>query len=98
MVINKTWFSKEEQATIEFKQGRLNKIKQFDGSQMEISYYNEGLSANLLSHIKCPNGLELKYFYNSMGDLSKINVGNKRQVHLDYDDKGRIIGYSFWKN
>ena len=42
--------------------------------------------------------LELNYSYNSLSELEKVMVGSERQLRIDSDDKGRIIGYSFCKN
>ena len=98
LIIKKTGPQNEEQALIEFDSGRLHRVVQFDGGQMEISYNDEGLLSDLPSQIKCPNGLKLNYSYNLSGNLDKIIIGDHRQVRLYQDDKGRIIGYRFEKN
>lgn len=98
MITNKAGFQDEAQATIEFQSGRVHKVVQFDGGQLEISYHNNGPSSSLLNQVICPNGLAFDYHYNSSGDLDKVNIGSERIVRLDYDDNRRIIGYSFCKN
>ena len=97
LVINKPGNQKEEEAIIEFDNGRLNKIRQFDGGQMEISYNKEGLFEDLPSQIVCPNGLKLSYNYNETGNLTDVSIGETRQIKLEYDNKGRMVGYAFCK-
>ena len=97
LIIKKPGVENEQQAVVEFDSDRLNRVVQFDGGQMEISYCNDSLLNDLPSQIKCPNGLKLNYSYNTSANLNKVNIGDDRQVRLDYDNKGRIIGYSFCK-
>lgn len=98
LIINKSGFQKESQAVVEFTSGRVDKLRQYDGSEIDISYDNSSSSSGLASQIKWPNGLELNYHYNSSGDLEKINLGNERQISLIYDNKGRIVDYAFRKH
>lgn len=86
----------DNQASIQFNSGRLQKVVQFDGSQTEI-FYNENGSIDLISEIKCPNGLKISYQYDPKNDIKIVNIGDTRQIQVNYDNRGRIIGYSFCK-
>ncbi len=83
-----------EQSVLKFASGQLISAKQFDGGELSISYYDEGPQENLLEQVTCANGLNLDYHYDSSNNLEKVNVGNRNQIALDYDTKGRIIGYT----
>lgn len=95
LIIKKPGKDKETQMQMEFDAGKLKRATQFDGGATEISY-NQDIALNELPEsISCPNGLTLKYGYNEMKSLSNITIGNDRKVNLDYDRKGRVVGYSF---
>ena len=80
---------------VEFEAGLVRKIRQFDGGNTTISYSQEGPHAGLVKQVSCPNGLPLAYTYDQATQLSRINVGDRSQVVLDYDGDGRIVGYTW---
>jgi hypothetical protein len=65
---------------------------------MDISFNPEGKFEDLPSQIVCPNGLKFNYNYNQTGNLSEVTIGDERKIKIDYDEKGRIVGYSYFKN
>jgi len=83
-----------EQSVLEFVSGRLLRAKQFDGGEMTILYHSEGPGKDLPRQVTCANGLNLNYHYNSSAGIASVDVGNQRRIALDYDAKGRIIGYT----
>ena len=85
----------EKTASIEFESGLIRKMTQFDGAQTALSYYDQGPHEGLLRQVRLANGLEIAYNYNDASQLSKVDVGNQRQVKLDYDANGWMVGYSW---
>lgn len=82
----------------EFESGRLTWFKQFDGGEVAISYYdNKSPHADLPQKVTCANGLDLDYQYDQSNNLEQVNIGDQRQVKLDYDTSGRIVAY-IWRS
>lgn len=94
MIIKKPGIQNDQQAAVEFNSGRLHRIVQFDGGQIEISYCSEAGQSDLPSQIDCANGLKLNYGYDPSGYLNNVSIGNDRRINLGYDNKGRIESYS----
>ncbi len=90
----KPYENKIQQSVLEFESDLLIRAKQFDGGKVKISYYSEEPHANLPKQITCANGLNLNYYYSPLNKLEKVKVGNQSLIALDYDTKGRIVGYS----
>ncbi|MCP4990625.1 MAG: RHS repeat protein [Colwellia sp.] len=91
----KSYENKIQQSVLEFESGKLINAEQFDGGKVTISYYSEEPHEDVPKQVICANGLDLNYYYNPLNKLEKVKVGDQSQIALDYDTKGRIIGYTY---
>ncbi len=81
-------------ATILYENGRPTTVKQFDGGELDISYYRQGPNKGRIKQIRCPNDAVLKYDYDSQGRLSEISCGGTYELRLTYDTQGRVTELS----
>ena len=79
----------------EWKSGRLQKVRQFDGGELSLTYYQDKKRAGLPKEIVDPNRLTLAYDYDSSNRLSQVAVGSNYRLLLDYDKKGRLASWNY---
>lgn len=82
----------KDKAMIEFNQERPTEIKQFDGGEFNISYYDQGTSRGQVNEIHTPVDLKLTYEYNPSNQLAAVNCGMAYKLEYTYDNGGRLIG------
>jgi YD repeat-containing protein len=82
-------------AAIQFQSGLPQRFQQFDGGVMNISYHGEGTLSGLPERLTCPDGQVMSYHYAPSARLSQVNVGQRSRVLLDYDLKGRLVGFTW---
>jgi len=80
-------------AYVEWKAGLIQTVKQFDGGSTSFIYHDEEKRTGLIQQINTPNQLALNYHYDSSNRLSKVDVGDLYRLELNYDNKGRLIGW-----
>lgn len=78
-----------------WKDGRLQKVRQFDGGEVSFSYYKDGKRAGLPKEIVAPNQLVLGYEYDASNRLSKVEVGSAYRLMLEYGAKGRLKRWTY---
>ena len=88
-----------ENATTEFDEGRITRIRGFDGGETRFSYYDAGSKKGLLQRIVTANDLPLNYDYDLRLRLSTVQVGDAQgdgyQVNYEYDSANRLTGLSY---
>ena len=80
--------------SVTWQGGRLQKVQQFDGGEIQYSYFDQGGARGLLEKIVTPNQLVLQYQYDAESRLSGVTVGDAYRLALDYDAAGRLSGWS----
>ena len=83
------------EASAEWKEGLLQTLKQPDGGQYSLTYYPDGKQKGLPKQITAPNGLALNYQYDNANRLREVTVGTTYHLSLDYDAKGRMVGWQY---
>lgn len=88
-----------EQASIELTNGRISKIRQLNGGETILNYYQKGKQKGLLKKVQTSNKLTLSYNYDNSAHLTSIDIGDSNatsyQVNYKYDIKGRLAGISY---
>lgn len=79
----------------EWKAGRLQKVRQFDGGEFALSYHTDAKRDGLPKEIVTPNRLALGYDYDAGNRLAQVSVGRNYRLLLDYDAKGRLAQWSY---
>ncbi len=64
-----------DKAIIELDQGKPRKVREFDGGELTVSYYDRGSHAGALQEIRTPNQLSLKYAYDDENRLASVGIG-----------------------
>lgn len=82
-------------SVLEWKSGLLQKVRQFDGGQFAVAYYEDGKRAGLPREIVTPNRLALAYEYNASNQVSQVVVGSMYRLLLDYGANGLLVGWSY---
>ncbi|MFT5292337.1 MAG: YD repeat-containing protein [Planctomycetota bacterium] len=86
-----------EEARIEFQQGRVTKVRQPDGAETKVEYFQDSKREGLLKSFQNADKLTLSYGYSSGDQLDHIDVtpvggvGSYRVRYLK-DKKGRLTG------
>jgi hypothetical protein len=84
-----------QRSAAEWKSGLLQKLRQFDGGEFSMAYYDQDKRVGLPKKITTPNQLALAYEYDAGNRLSRIDVGPVYRFSLDYDKKGRLAGWTY---
>ncbi len=79
------------QASIELKEGFVQKVRQFDGGEYSFNYDTK---AYKLKNINTPNGLQLQYNYTN-GQIEEVKVGKLYKLKLDYDKEERVVAWNY---
>lgn len=79
----------------EWKSGQLHKVRQFDGGEFSLNYYEKGNSVGLLSRVTTPNRLTLEYRYDETSRFLDVTVGNHYRLKPAYDSKGRLSAWNY---
>lgn len=82
-------------ATAHWGSGLPRKVKQFDGGEISLTYFEDGDQAGLLKGITAPNGLELGYRYDQDDRIAEVNVAGRFRLLVDYDVAGRVSGWRY---
>jgi len=83
-----------EAATVELSSGLVSKITSFDQGVTTFDYADKGDMTGALRGVTCANGLKLANVYDPQQRLAAVAMGAERRVSLDYDAKGRVVGYA----
>jgi YD repeat-containing protein len=84
-----------QKSSAEWKSGLLQKVRQFDGGELSLKYYDDKKRAGLPKEIVDPNRLALAYDYDASNRLSQVAVGSNYRLLLDYDSKGRLASWNY---
>lgn len=79
----------------EWKSGQLHAVKQFDGGNLSLTYYEDDQHAGLLKQLTTPNELILTYHYNATNQLRTVAIGKEIILELDYNERGNLTGWSY---
>ena len=82
-------------ASVEWNDGQLAKVRQFDGGELSVAYYPDGPLAGLPKQVVTPNALALKYQYDAANRLASVDVGSESRLKLGYDAKGRLASWAY---
>ncbi|MBW8879428.1 MAG: RHS repeat protein, partial [Acidobacteria bacterium] len=82
-------------AWAELEGGAVRRRLDFDGGETIFDYHQEGSHAGLLREVLAPDGLRLTYSYDERSRLTRVRVGQIREVEVTYDDFGRLVTYSW---
>lgn len=82
-------------ASAEWQSGLLRKVKQFDGGDLSLAYYEDKRRTGLPKQITTANRLVLSYEYDKSNRLREIGIGDSSRLELDFDGKGRISSWSY---
>lgn len=77
---------------IEFARGKPIKVRQFDGGEMRISYYDRDVPPGKIKAIRTPDDLVITYKYDNADRMAAINYAKKYRVEYTYDEQGRVTG------
>ncbi len=83
----------EREASAEWESGLLHKVKQFDGGESTMSYYETPGKEGLIKSITTPNRLTMIYEYDSNNRLREVDVSNIYKLKIDYDANGNLTGW-----
>jgi len=78
-----------EDSALEFVDGQLKEVRQFDGGKVRLDYDNAGNGAKRLKSIATP-AITLGYQYASDGSIRHIQCGTRCRFNYDFDQQGRI--------
>jgi len=78
-------------AVIEFDQGRLVRVRQYDEGEFILSYYGRGDHRGQVRQIRTPDDLDLAYEYDSDGRLAAIDCGRTYRLEYTFDNQGRLL-------
>lgn len=78
-------------AVIEFDQGRLVRVRQYDEGEFILSYYGRGDHRGQVRQIRTPDNLDLAYEYDSDGRLAAVDCGRKYRFEYTFDNQGRLL-------
>lgn len=84
----------DKSASVALKGGLVSTVTGFDRGVTKFSYIEKGDLAGSLAGVVCANGLTLTHQYDEKGALKSVAVGAQRRVRLEYDAKGRVVGYA----
>ena len=88
-----------EQASIELTDGRISKVRQPDGGETTLNYYQDEKQKGLLKEVRTTEKLKLAYSYDNSARLTGIDIGDSDdsayRVSYNYDKKGRLSGLSY---
>lgn len=84
----------DKSASVVLNGGRVGTVTGFDRGVTSFSYVDKGDLAGSLAGVVCANGLKLAHQYDKRGELESVAVGAERRVRLEYDAKGRVVGYA----
>lgn len=88
-----------ERATIEFVDGRVARIRDLDGGETILDYYETGSKKGLLQKVLTANKLPLAYSYDLRDRLTDIQIGDEKdgayRVKYQYDSHNRLTGISY---
>lgn len=82
-------------SSIEWKSGQLHAVKQFDGGNLSLTYYEDNQHAGLLKQITTPNELMLTYQYDATNQLRTVAIGKEASLELEYNDRGYLTGWRY---
>jgi RHS repeat-associated protein len=83
---------KGKQAVAVLDGDRLTKLRQFDGGELSVSYFDKGPKLGKVREVRTPNDLVLEYDYNAARQLAAINCGGTYRIEYRFDEKSRLAG------
>jgi YD repeat-containing protein len=81
-------------AAVDFDQGKPTRMQQFDGGELRIAYYNQGLHKGQIQYVRAPNDLLCTYAYDAANRLSAMQCGTTSRVEFTYDTHDRLVGFA----
>jgi YD repeat-containing protein len=77
---------------IAFDQGRPSKVRQFDGGEVNLSYYDWSTYKGQIKTVRTPNELVVTNEYNADDRLMAVTCGTAYRLEYAYDPQGRLVG------
>ena len=84
----------QAEARIEFSEGRLKRLIQFDGGRIEFDYTDEGPAKGQLRTVHTPV-VKLNYRYNADEALAEVVCGDACRVIYGYDGNGNLASIEY---
>jgi YD repeat-containing protein len=80
-------------ALIEYVNGMPSRMKQFDGGETHVDYFQDGPNQGRPSQVRTAVDLVVDYEYSPNGRFAGLTSDNVRRTYI-YDELGRITGCS----
>jgi RHS repeat-associated protein len=84
----------QAESRAEFSEGRVKRLSQFDGGNIEFDYNKEGSAKELLKAVHTP-AIDLEYRYDDSGTLAEVSCGNACRVAYVYDKNGNLVSLAY---
>lgn len=81
----------DAKAFAEFVQGKLTLWRLLDGGKYLVNYFDRGPQEGQAREIEAPNGLVLKYDYDSGRRVESVTCGDAYRLEYAFDDQGRLV-------
>lgn len=78
-------------ASLDLDEGRIRKVRQFDGEEIRLVYFDEGPHPGPVKEIQMPNGVVLAYTYGPQNRVAAVDLGSQARIEYTYDDRGRLV-------
>jgi len=78
-------------AAVEYDRGLPTLVRQYDGGEFRIRYHQRGPHLGRVEEIRTPNGLVLKYEYDTSNRVVAVNCDGVYRVEYGYDANGRLV-------
>jgi RHS repeat-associated protein len=80
------------EAAIQYEHGKPISIRGFDGGNYNFKYIADA-SKELPEEVRTPNGLKLKFEYNTDSSILGFSCGELYRVKLEFDAHGRVVTF-----
>lgn len=87
----------ESEAVTQFEHGQPARVRQFDGGQYTITYYDQGAHQGLPKQISTPDKAALTYQYDSAGRPAVLQCDDVYRQEFTYDPKGRLTDVRYMR-
>ena len=72
--------------------GRPRRLRQFDGGEFLIAYFDQGQQEGQAREILTPHGLRLIFEYDGKNRVKKVRCGDAYCIEYTFNDRDRLIG------
>jgi len=81
----------KNKANLEFKDERVDTVKQFDGGEILYRYYKNDHHAGQVKEIQLPNKLAMNYEYDKKGRIASVTMGDRSGYRYKYNEAGQLV-------